>query len=81
MDEIVSLSLDDKIIPLFQMDGLAVRIITAWIVNVKNNFHAQKRMIAEYLYHVPRKSLLSEPPFICSAISYIEHLISGGGPF
>ncbi|WP_157037074.1 hypothetical protein [Oceanobacillus jeddahense] len=51
MDEIVSLSLDDKIIPLFQMDGLAVRIKTAWIININNSSHAQKEIIAEHFYH------------------------------
>ncbi|WP_262362450.1 hypothetical protein [Oceanobacillus jeddahense] len=38
MDEIVSLSLDVTIIPLFQMVGLAVRIMMAWIVNIRNSF-------------------------------------------
>ncbi len=81
MDEIVSLPLDDTIIPLLQRGGLAVRIIKAWIINIRNSFHSQKEILAEHFTMHHKKSLLSEIPFICSAIPRIEHLTSGGGPF
>ncbi|UUI04060.1 hypothetical protein NP439_05055 [Oceanobacillus jeddahense] len=30
-------------------------IMTEWIVNIRNSFHAQIGMIAEHFYHAPRK--------------------------